>query len=184
MNRMGAKAAAVLIAGLLVGATACGGGTKKEESSGTGDAVSATVQPTTTTERSTATTASSGANDLSGAMGQLGSAGDCLQAASAYAQVGLSMLQYLGGASSDQISQLESQINDLKPQIPSEIQGDFATFSAAVQAYASAMQGVDMSNILDSGVQSKLEEAGAKLETPEVKQAQSNIDEYFNTHCS
>jgi hypothetical protein len=46
------------------------------------------------------------------------------------------------------------------------------------------MQGVDMSNLLDPGTASKLEAASAKLDTPQVKQAQDNINSYFSTHCS
>jgi len=180
MNRMGPKVATALVVGLALVAGACGSSAKKDDASGTGNAVTATVESTTSTSRSTATTAGSSSNDVSG----LGSAGDCLQAAGAYATLAAAMLQGLGGTPSSDVSQLQGELNDLKSQIPSAIQDDFNTFAQGVQAYGQAMQGVDMSNLLDPATQSKLEAAGKALDTPEMKTAQDNIDAYFKAHCS
>ncbi len=180
MNRTRTKVAAVLMAGLVLGAAACGSSSKNDASSN-GDAIkSSDATTTSTTARSTTTTSGSSSSGLD----SLGGAGDCLQAAGAYAAVSLQLLQYLGGATQSQISDLESQIGQLKAEIPSAIQSDFDTYSAGIKAYADAMQGVDMSNILDPSVQSKLEAAGNALDTPEMKTAQANIEAYFDKNCN
>ena len=177
MQRTRAKVAAVLMAGLVLAAGACGG-SKKDESS-TGDAVKGTVETTTTTAAS-----KTKSTDMSDALDQLGGSGDCLQAAGAYATIGLSILTYMGGATPAQIAELQSQVDDLKGEIPSEIRDDFQVFADGIAEYASAMQGVDMSNILDSDVQDQMQKASDALDSPEMTKAQANIDAYFSENCS
>jgi hypothetical protein len=177
MNRMRTKLAAVLVAGLVLGAGACGGGSKNDESS-TGDAIKSSAETTTTTAKTSTTKSTS---DLSGG---LSGAGDCLQAAGAYATIGLSILTYMGGATPAQLAELQTQVDQLKGEIPAELRDDFQVFADGIAEYASAMQNVDMSNILDPGVQDDLNRASEALDSPEMTEAQANIDAYFNENCS
>ena len=172
MNRMGAKAAAVLIAALLVGATACGGGSSKEESSGTGDAVTATTSAKTSS-------GSSSSDDLSDTMDALG--GDCMKAGLAYFALSMSALGASFGASESDLAEMQSSIDELKGEIPSEIEDDFTTYANALEEYANAMKGMDMGDIMSGS--GDAEKAAAILDTPEVKQAQANIDKYFEETC-
>jgi hypothetical protein len=174
MNRMGAKAAAVLIAGLLVGATACGGGTKKEGSS-TGDAVTAT----TSSASSSSNGDSSSASDLAGAADALG--GDCMKAGLAYFALSMQALGASFGASESDLADMQSSLDELKGEIPSEIKSDFTTYADALQQYAEAMKGMSIADMASGS--GDAQKAAAILDTPEVKQAQANIDKYFEETC-
>jgi hypothetical protein len=90
----------------------------------------------------------------------------------------------MGGAPPDQIAELESQVEELQGEIPSEIREDFQVFADGVASYAAAMEGVDMSNLLDPDVTDALDEASEALESPEMTEAQANIDAYFAENCS
>ncbi len=173
MNRMGAKAAVVLIAALLVGATACGGGSKKEESSGTGDAVTAT------TSVKSSSGSSSSNSDMADAANALG--GDCMKAGLAYFALSMSALGASFGASESDLAEMQSSIDELKGEIPSEIKADFTTYANALEEYANAMKGLSVGDIMSGN--GDAQKAADKLETPEVKQAQANIDKYFEQTC-
>jgi hypothetical protein len=171
---MGAKAAAVLIAGLLVGATACGGGSKKEESSGTGDAVTAT-----TSVKSSSGSSSNNNSDMADAANALG--GDCMKAGLAYFALSMSALGASFGASESDLAEMQSSIDELKGEIPSEIKADFTTYANALEEYANAMKGLSVGDLVSGS--GDAQKAADKLETPEVKQAQANIDKYFEQTC-
>ena len=181
MNRIGTRVAAVLVAGLLLGATACGGG---DDSSSDGDAIQASAESSTTTADES-TSGSGDLGDLSDELGDLDGmlGGDCLSTSMAFLSLSLAPLGFMGGASEADIAELETQLDDLSGEIPEEISGDFETYAAGIQAYADAMKGMDSSNILDPEVQSQMEEAGAELETPEMEEAQANIEAYFEQEC-
>jgi hypothetical protein len=180
MKRMRTTLAAVLVAGLVLGATACGGGGSSDETS-TGDALKSSAESTTTTEKSSGTQSTS---DMGTGLDSRGNAGDCLEAAGAYATIGLSILTYMGGATPAQLAELQAQVDEIKGQIPASIQDDFQVFADGIAEYASAMQGVDMSNILDPSVQDELTKASEALDSPEMTEAQANIEAYFDANCS
>jgi hypothetical protein len=180
MNRIGTRVAAVLVAGLLLGATACGGG---DDSSSDGDAIQASAESSTTTADGS-TSGSDDLGDLSDELGDLGElGGDCLSSSMAFLSLSMAPLGFMGGASEADIAELEGQVDDLSGEIPEEIRGDFETYAAGIQAYADAMKGMDSSNILDPEFQSQMEEAGAELETPEMEEASANIEAYFAAEC-
>jgi hypothetical protein len=180
MNRIGTRAAAVLVAGLLLGATACGGG---DDSSSDGDAIQASAESSTTTADES-TSGSGDLGDLSDELGDLGDlGGDCLSTSMAYFALSMAPLSFMGGASESDIAELEGQLDDLSGEIPDEIRGDFETYAAGIQAYADAMKGMDSSNILDPEFQSRMEEAQAEMETSEMEEAQANIEAYFEQEC-
>jgi hypothetical protein len=173
---MGAKAAAVLIAALLVGATACGGGSKKEESSGTGDAVTATTSASSSSGSNSGSTSN---NDLADAANALG--GDCMKAGLAYFALSMSALGASFGASESDLADMQSSIDELKGEIPSEIKADFTTYANALEEYANAMKGMSVGDIMSGS--GDAQKAADLLETPEVKKAQANIDTYFEQTC-
>jgi len=179
MNRMRTKLAAVLVAGLVLGAGACGGGSKSDETS-SGDALKSSSESTTTTESSSSSGSSSGdINDLDDAMNALG--GDCMTAGLAYFALSMQALGASFGMSEADLAEMESSISELKTEIPSAIEDDFNTYADALTQYANAMKGMDMGDLMSGS--SQAEEAAAILETPEVKQAQENIDAYFDKEC-
>jgi hypothetical protein len=179
MNRMRTKLAAVLVAGLVLGAGACGGGSKKEESS-TGDAIKSSAETTTTTE-SSSSSGSESTNELTDSLSSLGGAGDCMTAGLAYFALSMQALGASFGMSESDLADMQSSISELKAEIPSAIEADFTTFANALSEYANAMKGMDMSDLMSGS--SQAEDAAKILETPEVTQAQANIEAYFDKEC-
>ena len=176
MNRMGVRVVGVLVAGLMIGATACG-------SSGSSDAADS-EKVTATVSDSGDGTASEDLKNLDDALGQLsGDAGDCLRTGMAFFALSLAPLGFMSGASQEELDQLKADTEELAGDIPSEIKDDFDTYAAGIQAYADAMQGVNFEDILDPAVQQKLEDASAMLDTPEMQQASDNIEKYFDETC-
>jgi hypothetical protein len=177
MNSMRTKVAALLVAGLVLGAGACGGGSKKDETS-TGDAVkSSAVENTTTTESSSSSNNSS--DDLNDSLSALG--GDCMQAGLAYFALSMQALGASFGMSESDLAEMQTSISELKAEIPSAIQSDFTTYADALSEYANAMKGMDMSDLMNGS--SQAEDAAKILETPKVKEAQANIEAYFDKEC-
>jgi hypothetical protein len=172
MNGMRAKVAALLVVGLVLAAGACGGGSSSDDAA-TGDAVQA--------ESSSGGDSSSSGdiNDLSDAMDALG--GDCMQAGLAYFALSMQALGASFGMSESDIADMEQSMDELKAEIPSEIEDDFNVFADALSEYASAMQGMNLGDLMSGS--SEAEDAAAILETPEVKEAQANIEAYFDENC-
>lgn len=178
MNRTGAKVVGVLVAGLLVGATACGGSSSKDESSGS-EKVTATV-PETTASGSASSDLSQLGDDLSALSGK---AGDCLTTGLAFAALAMAPLGFMGGATQDQIDQLKTDTEELKAQVPASIRADFQTYADGMEQYANALKGVSLTDIMNPETQQKMEEAGKFLDSPEMKTASDNIEKYFSETC-
>lgn len=179
MNSMRTKLAAVLVAGLVLGAGACGGGSKSDESS-SGDAIKSSAETTTTAEKSSSSK-SSNSNDLADSLNSLGGAGDCMTAGLAYFALSMQALGASFGMSEADLADMQSSISELKAEIPSAIEKDFTTFADALSEYANAMKGMDMGDLMSGS--SQAEDAAKILEKPEVKQAQANIEAYFDKEC-
>jgi hypothetical protein len=96
-------------------------------------------------------------------------------------------LSLLGGtATKDQIEQFKRDTADLQARIPAEVRDQFAIISAAFTAYAETFSAIDFSNpdaFLDPAVQQRLEEAGRRLESPEVTAARAEVDAFFARIC-
>lgn len=185
---MGKKWAAVTVA-VLLSLAAVGCGSSKKDDSASTDAAGAEKQSqdngsTTTTGKSdgstTTTDSGSGAinslNDLTN-----GNLGDCLSVSAAYAKLVLEPLSFSGGATQEQIDQFEKDTQDVEAKIPSDLKDDFKTVADAYKDYADALKGIDLSNPGPDML--KLQEAGAKLDSPDVKAAQANIQSYFDDNC-
>ena len=178
MNRTGAKVIGVLVAGLLVGATACGGSSKKDEASDSGT-VSATVA-----ESTSGTSSNSDLNQLGDDLNALsGKAGDCFTASLAFAALAIAPLGFMGGATQEQIDQLKSDTEELKAEVPSAVKADFQTYADGIEQYANALKGVSLTDIMNPETQQKMEEAGKILDSPEMTAASDNIETYFSDTC-
>ena len=168
-------ATAAFVALLVTAATACSG---SEDDQSTTTSTSGAVVPTT-----------SGAlgdlSDLDGsAAGLSGDALDCYNvqlAVSAAAAVPAASLD--GSSSASDIAQLRADVDTLKGQLPDAVAADFETYLAGVVAYADAVEGIDVSTITDPATRQALEDAGQKLEAPDVQGALDGIQTFLNRTC-
>jgi hypothetical protein len=187
------KCAAVAFA-LLLGLAAVGCGSKKDDSASSGDGGNAEKQSVANPDASSTTTGdhdsgststtsgSDGLNSLNDITGG-GATGDCIGASVAYATLVLEPLGFMGGATQEQIDKFEQDTKDLQAKIPSELQGDFQTVADAYKAYGDALKGIDFGDLFNPDTQKKMEDASSKLDDPDVKAAQDNIDAYFKDTC-
>jgi hypothetical protein len=161
----------LLTAGLLVLAVGCGGSSSKSS---------------TTTTESISSDNQQALNDAANALNSLsgGTAGTCVTSALAWAALVLEPLGVLSGSSQADIAKMQSDAAALRAQIPESIRNDFDVYVKAIQNFSDALQGVDLSNILDPAVQAKLQKASAAMDTAEVKKASDNIGAYFSKNCS
>jgi hypothetical protein len=178
MDRKGAGIAGLLLAGLLVFAGACGGGSDKDESSS--EEVSATVPSDADTGSDTGSDSSDEGSDVS-ADDFLDS--DCQDAVAAYASIFTTAMGGSAMLDDAQKQELEDNIADLEGKVPDELEDDIATISDAYEAYFSALGDLDLSDLVNPENASKLEEAGEKLDSSEVEEAQQNIEAFFEENC-
>ena len=161
------KLGVLLVAGvLLFSAASCT--TKKAEDVSAGSATTEASDngnggETSTTKRSTTTTESTSASNRSDAsdIPALGDLGDCLQVSLTYAGL------FLGAAfaTDDQKAELEQQLGDIKGKVPADIQDDMDVIS---QGMSDADGIVELGEFLDSN---------------EFKDADANIQQYFEDTC-
>ncbi|HEY5155648.1 MAG TPA: hypothetical protein VIJ47_12990 [Acidimicrobiales bacterium] len=176
------KVSAVALACLLMlGAVACGSSKKSSDAVNADNGASSEKQ--SDSGNSTTTKKSSDDTSIASGLGALGSAGDCLQTSLAYAALILEPLGFAGGAKQEDIDKFEQQTQDLKAKIPDEIKGEFQTVADAYKAYGDEMKGLNFGDLLNPDTQKKLEDASAKIDSPEVKAAQDKIDAYFKDKC-
>src|SRR4051812_21066294 len=117
---------------------------------------------TSTTRRSTTTTESqTGSSDSTPDIPALGDLGDCLEVSLAYAGL------FLGAtfATDDQKEELEQQLGEIKGKVPADIQDDMDVIE---QGMANADGIVELGQFLDSD---------------EFKNADANIQQYFEDSC-
>lgn len=164
-------AALLFAATLALGAAACSSG-EKTETSTSGDASAGDAA-------SEAKELNESAKDVDKALG----AGGCYQAAAAWATiVGKPMELSVSGASKEDLDAYRKQIEEFRSDVDESIRDDYDVLSSAYTQYAEALTGIDMSNpaaLMNPEVRGQLEEASELLETPEVKQAQDNVQAYF-----
>jgi hypothetical protein len=156
-----------LVAVLGVASIGCGSSKSK---------TSAEAKASTTTTSSSSKSGSGGdsgssASDGSGNGGKT-STSTCLAASLAFTKL-LASAGGAAGASPDQANQLQQQADTLGAEIPSSLKGDFKTVSDALNQFAAALK---------SGG-SDIGKATEKLDSPEVKKAQTNIQDYFKNNC-
>lgn len=181
MRRAQLRIAAVLaVLALLMGATACSGGDDGGDAQG--DVLTASPDDGSSSSDGAG---SSGVDDVKDALDQLddGPAGDCFAAGLAYFQLVLAPVGFMGGATDDDIEQLKADAEELRSDIPDEIRDDFETYADGIEEYADAMRGVSLGDIFDPDTQQAFEEASQILDTPEMQEANDNIEAYFERVC-
>ncbi len=176
----GSRFAAVMAVGLLVvSLSACGGG-------GSAPEVVSQEPAGSSSSGSSSGGSSSGspADDIRDAIPDI--VGDeaqaCLEIGLAYASLSLSMLGTAFGADQADVDEMTQQLADLRAEVPAEIEDDFEVFSQAMSEFGSVMTDAG-GNLFDPATQQALEDAGQALETPEVKEAQANIEAYLEQNC-
>lgn len=108
--------------------------------------------------------------------------GDCLQFQFAYSSLTMSAL-FTAGADDAQVQELEDALADMQANVPDEIADDVAIVS---DAFRESMQ-LGIQGGLAGGREPSdddLAEAEAVLESPEVVEAQDNIDAWLIENCS
>jgi hypothetical protein len=177
LDRKGAGLAGLLLAGTMVfGMTACGGGSDKDESSS--KAESSATAPAASDDSSS----SSDDADTPSAGDFLDS--DCQDAVAAYSTIFTSAMGGSSMLSDEEKQQLEDNIDDLEGKVPSELEDDIAVIADAYQAYFEALGDLDLSDMVNNqGNVKDIEEAGEKIESDEVKDAQANIEAFFDENC-
>jgi len=156
------KLSALLLAGLFLLAVV-GCSTKSNEDVSAGSTTTDSQDDddgdeTTTTRRSSGTTDDDGSGPD---IGDLPVLGDCLEVSLAYAGL------FLGSAfaSDEDKAELEQQLDEIKGQVPEDIQDDMDTI-------ANGMANAD-----------GIIELGEFLDSDEYKEADANIKAYFETTC-
>lgn len=168
---------AVAFAGALaLGAGACSSSDKSETSTG---AQSGDQSPSDAAAESK--DAAQSAKDADKALG----AGGCFEAAAAYGAIIAKPMELQSkGASKADIDAYQQQIEDLRKNVDEKIRDDYDVLAKAYTEYAKAISGVNLSDpsqLMNPDVQKKLQDASDALDTPEVKKAQQNVEDYFKS---
>jgi len=118
-----------------------------------------------------------------------GEMADCVAVGLAYMTltlgVGFGSLGAAMGADTEQMQATADELSDLQEDIPEDIREDFETIRTA---YEDMIAELDLPegetpNLLDPEFQEKLDDASALLESPEVEDAQANIEAYMQDQC-
>jgi hypothetical protein len=107
--------------------------------------------------------------------------GECLEFQLAYTT--LTMQSFLGmGADEEQLEELEEGLSEMRSFVPSEIEDDFEVVS---EAFREAMRlAIGSSLLLGEPSEEQARQAEEILESPEVVEAQENINDWLLENCS
>jgi hypothetical protein len=156
-------------------AAAC---SKSETTTSSGTNASSTSTSTSTT--------SGGTSGGSGRGGGTPSTGDCVKAAQQWSAVILSATSAIVPGQEVDTAKLQAQVDEIKGSVPTELQADMQTWADGYSAYLANIKDLDLSdpsNLVNPATAQKLQDASKPIETPEFKQAQSNLQDYFDK-CS
>lgn len=106
---------------------------------------------------------------------------ECFEIAAAYAAIGLGALGASFGVSESELAELQDSIRELEASIPNEIAGDFEVFADAFGEYFETIGSLDLMNPANAA---QIEAASQTLESPEVLEAQANIEAYLDRECA
>lgn len=127
-----------------------------------------------------ATDAVDEAADLDGGPGDITNllGGDCVQFQFAYSTLAFGGM-FGAGAPEDQQNELNEALAEMRGSVPSEIVAEAFQESMALAFSGGALTGVTSEETAEQAA-----EAEALLESPEVVEAQNNIDEWLIENCS
>ncbi len=171
--------AAVFVVALLVGSLA----SCSKKDSGSDESSSESTEQTqrsTTTEETSRGAGSDSGSDRAGS-GDSGSIdgvtdllGDCGEAYILYSSLLASSLGFMGGATEEQLEELQQQADRLRDDVPEDLRDDMATVADAFEDFGAALS---EGGILGSEAQ----RAAEKLDSPEVTAAMENLEVYFDS---
>ncbi len=168
---------ALLMAGFLLAALAgC-----SSEDSGTDESTDESAESSTTeTTEDSSSDDSSDDGDTTG----IANIDDCIEAGQVYASVIAAPFAFLGGAASEeQIAEWESQVEEFKDKVPSELEDDYNTLRDAYDQFAQAIEGLSLADLVNPSTQDALQEATDLIDSDEVQAAQENLEEYYQSNC-
>ncbi|MEZ5141752.1 MAG: hypothetical protein R2726_04430 [Acidimicrobiales bacterium] len=129
--------------------------------------------------------AAKAAEELEGTLG-VGLSG-CVQTSLAYASLMTEPLSMMSGqASREDVERFKKDTAELQAAIPVEIKPQFETISQAFSGYAETFSSIDFTDpdaFTDPATAERLQQANDRLSSPEVKQAQAEVDAYFARIC-
>ncbi len=167
-QKQSAVFAALVLAVLMIGAAACGGSSStSSESSGGASSESS---------ESTAKSSSGGSGDSS----------KCAELFTKTDQLSSQMDAFDAGAGDDMSPDFNGMVKVLESftsDVPSAIRDDWKTIVTGFKEYASALDGVNFSNLADPGTMEKLTKAAESMEDPKFLAAYDNIERWTNENC-
>lgn len=155
------KFLSALVALALVGALA--GCAKKSD---TATSVESSTTTTSESKASTTTTSSSSGSSSNGTipdLGNLGNLSECLKVAGTYASLFLGLLS--PNASDSDKAQVQQQLDEIKAQVPADVQKDLQTIEDGLKSSNSFS---DIAKFLDSD---------------KFKSADANVQKYLDQQC-
>jgi hypothetical protein len=169
----GLMVACLLVASL---AAACSSSAKKVSASGAN-------QSTTTAKAATSTTASSSSANSGGSA----DLSKCASASAAYAKVASGEESAFSSGKPFDAATFEKEYQAAGSLVPSKLKSDYDTVGTAVKQFATALQGVDLSNpssYANPATAAKLQSASQAFDAPQVKAASQALDDYFKGNCN
>jgi hypothetical protein len=170
---------ALLMAGFLLAALAgC-----SSEDSGTDESTDESAESSTTTDSNKDDSSDATTDDGDDTTG-IANVDDCIEAGQVYASVIAAPFAFLGGAASEeQIAEWEGQVEEFKDKVPSELEDDYNTLRDAYDQFAQELEGLSLTDLFNPSTQEALQEATALIDSDEVKAAQENLEEYYQSNC-
>lgn len=108
---------------------------------------------------------------------------DCYRTSMAFLALTLTPVGVVSGADPAGLASIDQDLATLRAQVPAAIATDFDTYSAGVQAFAAALQDVDLTDLQSAATRQQLVTAQAALETPQVTAAEDTIQRWFSETC-
>ncbi|GEM_PF-1309141 len=164
-TKKSAALAALLMAGLMLVGTACGGSSSKsnESSSSSGSSSEATAK-------------------ASGSGGDAGSCSDLFNKSEELASKMDAAMANSNGVSSD-LSSMVSSLEAFTSSVPSAIRDDWKTIVSAFKSYVDATKGIDMNNLTDPATIEKLTNAASSMDDAKFQKASENLDAWVAKNC-
>jgi hypothetical protein len=171
--------ASLILLAAVISAAGCGGGGSKNTTTTTTTAAAA-APPTTTTTTTTPTPAQStpATTTSTSSLGGLASVANCKQ----LANLGEAFSQALQGASGN-VQKEMAIFQQFAAKTPSDIRPSFEVIANALSKASSALKGVSAGGTPSAADLAKLSALASTLQGPEVKQAETKIQQWAAANC-
>ena len=160
--------AALVLAFLMIGAAACGGSSS------------------TSSESSGGASSESSESTAKSSSGSGGDSSKCAELFNRTDQLSAQIDTFDTGSGGDMSADLDGMVRVLEsftPDVPSAIRDDWKTIVSGFKEYASALEGVNFSNLTDPGTMEKLTKAGEAMEDPKFLKAYDSIEKWTEENC-